>query len=412
MNQRLISLDAFRGFTIAGMLIVNNPGDWSNLYPQMAHAKWHGWTFTDWIFPFFLFIVGMSMAFSLQAKGISPTTHLLKDNLGHGKTSNKNNPLGKNNQRTTGLSSLRSSALISLARRALTIFAIGLFLNWIPNFDLSTIRIPGVLQRIALCTILAAPLVIYCSTKTLAICSVALLCIYSFLMIYVAVPDVNGVINTGLLEAGRDTGAFVDRWLLSGHLWASAKTWDPEGILSSLPAIASLLLGSIAGRYLLSPKDGAEKTVWMLLVGLLALWIGAILDSVLMPINKPLWTPSYAIFMTGWALIVFAAFYWLMDASKDREMKEQFQRWFKPLTIMGMNALFLFALSGLVAKALNFIKFGEVGQQVNLKQLLYSPLKAIGLSPVNSSLLFAILFLLSFYAIAWAMWKRKWFVKV
>jgi predicted acyltransferase len=394
MNQRLVSLDAFRGFTIAGMLIVNNPGDWNNLYPQLAHAKWHGWTFTDWIFPFFLFIVGMSMAFSLQAKGISPTSQLL------------------GNQSATHISALRSSALVSLTRRALTIFAIGLFLNWIPNFDLSTIRIPGVLQRIALCTMLAAPLVIYCSTRTLSISALVLLCVYSFLMLKIAVPDANGVINTGLLEAGRDTGAFVDRWLLSGHLWASAKTWDPEGVLSSLPAIASLLLGSIAGRFLLSSKDGAEKTIWMLLFGLLALWIGAILDSVLMPINKPLWTPSYAIFMTGWALLVFAAFYWLMDASNDARLKKQSHLWFKPLTIMGMNALFLFALSGLVAKALNVITFGEIGQPVNLKQILYSPLKTLGLEPVNSSLLFAILFLLSFYCIAWVMWKRKWFVKV
>jgi predicted acyltransferase len=395
MNQRLISLDAFRGFTIAGMLIVNNPGDWNHLYPQLAHAKWHGWTFTDWIFPFFLFIVGMSMAFSLQAKGISPTGRAI-------------GTLGDKNK----LATMRSSALLSLTRRALTIFGIGLFLNWIPNFDLNTIRIPGVLQRIALCTVLAAPLVIYCSTRTLALASFALLVIYSWLTLAVAVPDVNGIINTGLLEPGRDTGAFVDRWLLSGHLWASAKTWDPEGVLSSLPAITSLLLGAIAGRYLLSPKDAAEKTIWMLLFGLLALWIGAILDSVLMPINKPLWTPSYAIFMTGWALIVFAAFYWLIDANKDDTLKARSQYWFKPLTIMGMNALFLFALSGLVAKALNFIKFGDVGQQVNLKQMLYAPLKSIGLSSVNSSLLFAILFLLSFYVIAWTMWKRNWFVKV
>jgi predicted acyltransferase len=397
MNQRLVSLDAFRGFTIAGMLIVNNPGDWNNLYPQLAHAKWHGWTFTDWIFPFFLFIVGMSMAFSLQAKGISPTAN---------QASNASSKI------KSELSSARSIALLSLARRALTIFAIGLLLNWIPNFDLNTIRIPGVLQRIALCTLLAAPLVVYCSTRTLASSALALLCLYSFLMLNVAVPDANGVLNTGLLEPGRDTGAFVDRWLLTGHLWASAKTWDPEGVLSSLPAIASLLLGSIAGRYLLSPQDTTEKTVWMLLFGLLALWIGAILDSVLMPINKPLWTPSYAIFMTGWALIVFAVFYWLMDANKNTQLTERSQIWFKPLTIMGMNALFLFALSGLVAKALNFFKFGDIGQQINLKQVLYLPLKTLGLSPVNSSLLFAILFLLSFFIIAWAMWKRKWFVKV
>ncbi len=398
MNQRLISLDAFRGFTIAGMLIVNNPGDWNNLYPQLAHAKWHGWTFTDWIFPFFLFIVGMSMAFSLQAKGISPVATQANS--------------GVRDAPSNTLAAQRSTALLSLARRALTIFAIGLFLNFIPNFDLATIRIPGVLQRIALCTLLAAPLVIYCNTRTLFISTLALFLIYSLLMLLVPVPDASGVVNTGLLEAGRDTGAFVDRWLLSGHLWASAKTWDPEGVLSSMPAIGSLLLGAVAGRWLLSENGAAEKTVWLLLMGLLCLWIGVILDSILMPINKPLWTPSYAVFMTGWGLVVFAAFYWLMDASSNLALKGHAQFWFKPLTIMGMNALFLFALSGLVAKALNFIKLGAIGQQINLKSWLYAHLKGLPFSPVNTSLLFAICFLLIFYVIAWAMWKRKWFVKV
>ncbi len=384
-NKRLVSLDAFRGFTIASMLLVNNPGDWGALYPQLAHAEWHGWTFTDWIFPFFLFISGVSMVLAMHAK--------------HGDV-----------QRS---SATNQALLLTLWRRAATIFAIGFVLSLIPAFDFSTVRILGVLQRIAICTALAAPLVVLCQWRAQLGAIVALFAIYSAAMLWVAVPDVTGVVAAGVLEPGRDFGAHLDRMLMSGHLWAKVKTWDPEGLWSTLPAIGSLLFGALTGHWLLAKVDAAEKTVWLLLAGLAALWLGAVLGSVLMPINKSLWTPSYAVFMTGWAWLVFGAFYWLMDACQRASVRTASQKWLKPMTIYGMNALFLFALASLVAKMLNFIKVdGGGGAVVTLKMALFVPMKSLGLSPVDTSLLFACLFNLCFFFIAWAMWKKRWFVKV
>ncbi|MFN6171256.1 MAG: heparan-alpha-glucosaminide N-acetyltransferase domain-containing protein, partial [Burkholderiales bacterium] len=161
-NDRLVSLDAFRGFTIASMVLVNNPGDWGNLYPQLAHAEWHGWTFTDWIFPFFLFICGVSMTFSLAKKRAA-------------------NPAGMED---------RVAMMLSLWKRAGIIFLIGLTLNFIPNFNLDTLRIPGVLQRIALCTALAAPIVLWFNWRQQCWWIVGLLCFYSAMMLFVPVTDV------------------------------------------------------------------------------------------------------------------------------------------------------------------------------------------------------------------------------
>jgi predicted acyltransferase len=384
-DKRLVSLDAFRGFTIAGMLLVNNPGDWSALYPQLAHAEWHGWTFTDWIFPFFLTISGMSMILAIDAK-YGAAVRSATDNR---------------------------ALLFNLWRRAATIVLIGLALNFVPQFDLSTLRIPGVLQRIGLCAALAAPLVVYCGWRTQLATALGLMIAYTFIQTQVSVPDAAGVWGAGRLEAGRDVGAYLDRLLLGGHLWAKAKVWDPEGLLSTAPAVSTLLLGVLIAQFMRLNWDRTETTVWLLLAGLLTLWLGAALGSVSMPINKNLWTPSYAVFMTGWALLVFGAFYWLMDACQRPAVRNSARRWLKPFTIYGMNALFLFALSGLVAKALNTIKLGNnAGEAVSLKAWLYAPMKALGLSPVNSSLLFALLFNACFFAIAYGMWKKRWFVKV
>jgi predicted acyltransferase len=377
--SRLVSLDAFRGFTIAGMVLVNNPGDWSNLYSQLAHAKWHGWTFTDWIFPFFLFISGVSMALSLERK--------------------KHGPKG--------------ALLLDLWRRAAIIFLIGLTLNFIPNFSFETLRIPGVLQRIALCTALAAPIVLFFNWRAQCIWIVALLTSYSVVMLYVPVPDVNGVVVAGALEPGRDVGAYLDRRLLDGHLWASAKTWDPEGVFSTVPAICSLLFGVLLGKGLLASTSTAEKTVWMMIAGLACLWAGAMIDSTWMPINKSLWTTSYCIAMTGWGLLVFAVFYWLIDGTDSTRIKSLANSVFLPMTIYGMNALFIFAFSGLVAKMLNAIKVtNSEGALVSLKAALFAPIKALAIAPVNASLLFAVAFNLVMFLIAWYMWKRRWFVKV
>jgi predicted acyltransferase len=221
------------------------------------------------------------------------------------------------------------------------------------------------------------------------------------------------VTAVGRLEAGNDFGAMIDRALLSGHLWAAAKTWDPEGVWSTLPAVATLLFGALTGRWLLVDATRSDKTVWMLLIGLLSVWIGAMLDVVLMPINKPLWTVSYSVFMAGWALVVFAAFYWLIDACANARVTERARAWFLPLTIFGMNALFIFAFSGLVAKILNAVKFADSkGTSDSLKAMIYAPIEALPIAPVNASLAFALLFSLAMFAVAWFMWRKRWFVKV
>ena len=380
-QQRLASLDAFRGFTIAAMVLVNNPGDWSHLYAQLEHATWNGWTFTDTIFPFFLFIGGVSMALSL---GRLATAGAAKPAL-----------LGK------------------LAWRAALIFLIGFTLNFIPNFNLATVRIPGVLQRIAVCTLLAAPIVVYLGWRAQLAVIAALLALYAGLMLYVPVPDVHGMLTAGALEPGRDFGAFVDRWLLDGHLWVKSKSWDPEGITSTLPALCSQLAGVLAGRWLLSGYTRSEQTVWMMLAGLACLAVGSVCDALLMPINKSLWTPSYAVWMTGWALLAFAGFFWLLDANPHAALRERAQRLSKPFQIYGMNALFIFAFSGFVAKMLGFIQLAQPdGSMLSLGRRLYAPIAALPIAPVNASLLHALLFNACMFCVAWLMWRKKWFVKV
>jgi predicted acyltransferase len=380
-HNRLTSLDAFRGFTIAAMMLVNNPGDWSHLYSQLAHAKWNGWTFTDWVFPFFLFISGMSMAFSLG--------------------------------RLTMAGADKPALLRKLAVRAGIVFLIGFALNLIPHFNFDTVRIPGVLQRIALCTLLAGPIVVYCSWRQQIAGIAALYALYSVLMLCVPAPDMQGVVTAGVLEPGRDFGAFVDRWLMNGHLWVQARTWDPEGLVSTLPALCNLLLGCLAGRWINQPLPLPEKTVWLLVAGLACLWVGAMLDVVFMPINKSLWTVSYSVLTTGWALIVFGVFYWLLDAAPADRVRTLAARALQPFVIYGMNALFLFALSGLIVKMLAFIHWPMAdGSNPSLGRLLYAPIQALPLAPVNASLLHAVLFNLAMFAVAWFMWRNKWFFKV
>ena len=368
---RLVSLDAFRGFTVAAMVLVNNPGSWSHIHPPLAHAKWDGWTFTDTIFPLFLFICGVSMALSLDRRERAGDDH--------------------------------GTQIKALVRRGAIIFAIGLALNFIPAFDLSTVRIPGVLQRIGLCIALAAPIVVLYGWRGQAVAIVKLFALYAVVMLLVPVPDVTGRVAAGALEPGRDAGAWLDRLLMPGHLWSQSKTWDPEGLLSTLPALASLLFGAIAGRWLLTKREAADKTTWMMVAGLAFLGAGTLLDAMLMPINKSLWSVSYSVFMTGWALLGFGAFYWLIDGNDSARIRERSKALALPFTIYGLNALFIFAFSGLVARLLSM---------ADLKRSIYAPFQSLPLSPENASLAFAIFFNLAMFAVAWAMWRKGWFIKV
>ncbi|MFD2365037.1 acyltransferase family protein [Pseudoduganella sp. GCM10020061] len=377
LHGRLISLDAFRGFTIAAMVLVNNPGDWNHLYGPLAHAPWNGWTFTDLIFPFFLFIAGVSMALSL------------------GRQLDAGAPKG--------------ALVAKLAQRALLIFLIGLALNFIPAFNLDTLRIPGVLQRIALCTLLAAPIAVYLGWRGQLATVAALLAAYTGLVLLFPVPG----IGAGVLEPGMDFGAWIDRMVLDGHMWARSKTWDPEGLVSTLPAVCSMLAGVLTGRWLATGKPRQVQTLWMLAAGAVFIIAGMFLDTALMPVNKSLWSTSYVVLTTGYALLAFGGAYWLLDAQPSLMLRERTRLLARPFLIYGMNALFIFAFSGLAAKMLGFIKLQQDdGSELALGRVLYAPLRDLPVGAVNSSLLYAILFNAVMFAVAWAMWRKKWFVKV
>ena len=376
--ERLASLDAFRGLAIASMVLVNNPGDWAHLHPPLAHAAWHGWTFTDLVFPWFLFAAGLAMPISLgrrAAAGDDP-----------------------------------AALLATTARRAAIIFLVGLALNFIPDFDVATIRIPGVLQRIALCVLLAAPFVIWGGWRAALAGALALLAIHTAGLLAIPVADANGVVAAGALEAGRDFGSRIDRAVFGPHLWAKARTWDPEGLWGTLSATASLLAGVVTGHFV-TAAGPARKAPWLLAAGALLLVLGTMLDAALLPINKNLWTASYAVFMAGWSLVTLSAFHAAMDEAGPRA-REVARALARPLTIYGMNALFLFAFSGLVARALNAVKVaGSDGNPVALKSALFAPFRALPVSPENASLAWAVAFNLAMFAVAVFLWRRRWFIK-
>lgn len=379
--ERLISLDAFRGFTIAGMILVNNPGSWQYIYPQLKHAEWHGWSFTDWIFPFFLWIVGVAMTFSFATR--------------------------------TAKGDTKSKLVLNVFRRSAIIFALGLFLTafpfgvlWNHNLNLETIRIPGVLQRIALCYLISSVIYLYTSLRGQIITILLLFISYWLMMFYISVPE----LGAGLFEKGKNFAAYIDSLVLSGHMWSATKTWDPEGIISTIPAIATTLMGVLTGEYLhKSEHSKIEKSAWMFTSGSALLLIGAFLDM-WMPINKNIWTVSYSVFMGGWALCIFSIFYFLIDA-------KGIKKWAHPFVVYGMNAIFVFVLSGIVAKSIGMWKFyvrlsDGTYANVSIKNIIMQNIFEPYFSPINASLAFALSFIVFMYFIIWLMYRKKIFIKV
>jgi predicted acyltransferase len=377
-SQRLLSLDAFRGATIAGMILVNNPGTWSAIYPQLRHAAWNGWTFTDWIFPNFLFIVGVAMTYSF-ARRIEEGAD-------------------------------RQKLMLHVLRRAAIIFLFGLFLAGYPfglalghTFSFSSIRIPGVLQRIAVCYLAASAIMLYGGIRAQLRWTVSLLGLSWLAMKLIPVPG----FGAGVLEPTGNLCWYVDSYVLAGHTWRGAPVpgFDPEGIVSTFPAIATTLFGVLTGHWLRTDRSGAAKTAWMFVAGNGLLLLGAILDMWL-PINKNLWTSSYSIFMAGWALVCLAMFYWLIDV-------KGFRRWATPFAIYGMNAIAVFVLSGVVARTMGLIKVGRSdGTITSLWGWVFENWYLSWASPINASLLFAISFILVMFVVVWIMWKKRWFLKV
>ncbi len=366
---RLVSLDVFRGATIAAMILVNNPGSWEHVYPPLRHAEWNGWTFTDIIFPSFLWISGVAMTLSFAKR------------VERGDS--------------------RGRLFLHSLRRAASIFALGLFLNAYPAFNLSIIRIPGVLQRIAVCYLAAAALFLVTRLRGQIAAIVSLLGVYWVLMKTIPVPGY----GAGVLEKQGNFAQWIDSIFLSGHMWSATKTWDPEGIVSTLPSIATVLFGILCGHLLRSALPAAEKAVWMFSAGVSLIFTGLVMNWWL-PINKSIWTSSFAVFMAGIAFTVFALCYWLIDGCGR-------VRWSKPFAIYGMNAITVYVLSGVLARTLAHIRWtGADGRPVQLNTWLYTDFFSLFASPVNASLLFAISNVLLLYAAAYFMWRKRWFVRL
>lgn len=380
----MVSLDVFRGATIAAMILVNDPGSWSHIYPPLEHAEWNGWTPTDLIFPFFLFIVGVSMTLSFASR------------IARGVT--------------------RGALVIHVVRRSALIFAIGLFLNGFPAFDFSSIRIPGVLQRIALCYLAAGllylatfqrepaagrPARVRANIRVTAAIAVALLVGYWALMTFVPVPGY----GAGHLGKDSNLGAYIDRTLMDGHLWAESMTWDPEGFLSTLPAIASLLIGILAGEWLRSDRRAGRKTLGLAAAGLALLIAGQLIHPYF-PINKNLWTSSFVLFTGGFAMLALAACYWIVDVRAWRA-------WAAPFLVFGMNAILAYALAALVSEVstdFEFLKFH--GHETTLHGWLYQRYFVPHASPVNASLAFAVFFVFVIFLLLWPLYRGKVFLRV
>jgi len=368
-SSRLMSLDLFRGATIALMILVNDPGDGRASYWSLRHADWNGWTPTDLVFPFFLFIVGVAMAFSFTSR------------LQRGEA--------------------RKHLFTHVLWRGAVLFALGVFLNGFPNhFGLDHWRIYGVLQRIAICYVITSALELWTGWRAQMAVAVACIAGYWVLMRYVSVPGFGiPTHDIPLLDPDRNIAAWLDRKVLMGHLYEGTR--DPEGVLSTIPALATCLAGLLTGKWLRTANSGVEKAVSMLAVGVLAILVGRTWD-VWFPINKKLWTSSYVIFTAGLALMCLAACYWMVDVKRLRGA------WTKVILVLGTNAIAAYFFSEFVAKLIENIHIGGMTIQQSIYQRLFVPFA----SPANASLLFALMYVAFCWGAMALLYRKRIFIKI
>ncbi|MGD9346022.1 MAG: heparan-alpha-glucosaminide N-acetyltransferase domain-containing protein [Candidatus Aminicenantes bacterium] len=365
-SERLTSLDIFRGMTIALMIVVNNPGSWEYVYASLSHAEWHGWTPTDLVFPFFLFIVGVSLSFSL--------------------TKRKSQGAG------------RSQLYFKIFRRSGILFGLGLLLRLIPRFDFSTLRIPGVLQRIAVCYLLASLVFLKTGTKMRILISAGCLVAYWLILKLIPVPGY----GAGVLELEGNLCAYIDTQLLSGHLYTP--NFDPEGILSTLPALVTTLLGTVTGDWLHLSRSKSLKVFGLLSAGSVLTMLGLWLHR-FFPINKQLWTSTFVIFTAGTALLVLGLCYALADGLGIK-------KWAYPFLVFGANAITVYVGSALIAKILGIVKISSGSETVPVKTFIYySFLQPIAGNYIGS-LIFPMLLLFLWFLILWPLYKKRIYIRI
>jgi predicted acyltransferase len=373
-SERLVCLDVYRGLAVAGMILVDNPGSDDLAYGAIKHADWNGWTPADFIFPSFLFLVGISMVFSFAAR------------LRRGDS--------------------KRQILLHAFWRSLILIAIGLFVNASPivGLDLHTWRFEGVTQRIALCYFAAAILLLWSNRGGVFIALCACLIGYWALLRFAAVPGF-GVPGHDIpfMDPDRNLVAWLDRKLFMGHLYNGTR--DPEGIISTIPAVGTALIGVLTGYWLRSDKTPGTKAIGMLCAGILGL-IGGEAWSLWFPINKNLWTSSFVLFSGGFALVFLATLYWMLEIKKWRG------RWTMPVLVFGMNAIAGFVADSFVyGPGYSFTVRGANGP-VMWHDEAQAKLVSLGTSPANASLIYSLAAVLFCWVLLWFLWRKRIFLKV
>ncbi len=379
LPNRMFSLDVFRGITIAAMTLVNEPGTWAAIYPPLEHAAWNGATPTDAVFPFFLFIVGVSITFAL----------------------------GKRVDREA----VSREVYFQVFKRSILLFALGIFLEIFPFYNIwsglwfepSGMRIMGVLQRIAVCYLAAALIFLHTNWKRQAMIAAGILLVYWALMTLINVP---GCEITTFNDKACNLAAYLDRAILTqNHIWNQSKVFDPEGLLSTLPAITTTLAGVLTGHWLRSERKDQRKFTGMFFSGI-ALTIVGWVWSFWFPLNKSLWTSSYVVYEAGLALCFLAVCYWLLDV-------KVYRKWSKPFTIFGLNAIALYVGSTIMGSILNIVQLSVSDDNtISLQEKIFNGVFVPLASPFNASLLYAISFVLIWLFLMWLLYRKKIFVKI
>lgn len=366
-KQRLLSLDVMRGATVAAMTLVNNPGDWGHIYAPLEHSEWNGCTPTDLIFPFFLFMVGVSIVFAMETKA--------QDSANHGKM------------------------ILSALRRMVTLIVISWCIQLFYHHSLSNLRFPGVLQRIAVVFFISSILFIKCSQKTRDwIMGIALIGYY-IIMTFIPVPDG----HPANLNPETNMGAWLDRLVFgTNHLWRQSKTWDPEGLLGTLPALGTGLFGIRVGSWLKrTDRENSVKVTWLFVYGIAAVMVSLVWD-LFFPINKSLWTSTFVLYAGGLATIALAFTYWLVDVQGHKKGAWIF-------VVFGMNAITAFVLGDLLEGIINFIPVAGGGKAT---AWFYHHSIAPFFTPYNASLVRAIIYvILTWLPLIW-LYKKKIYIKV
>ncbi|AOW21466.1 acyltransferase family protein [Urechidicola croceus] len=366
MTKRLVALDVLRGLTIALMILVNNPGSWSFVYPPLRHSEWNGCTPTDLVFPFFLFIVGVSMWYSLKKYG-------------------------------TGLT---KNGLLKVLKRFVVIFILGLFLNAFPNFEFENLRIYGVLQRIAIAYAIGAILCMLFNYKQLLVVFGVLLLGYWVLIHFGGTADPYSLSSNIVRRV--DLLLFGENHIYGGYGIA----FDPEGLLSSIPSVGTVLVGYFTGRWIEKSKTVKIAIKKLLIYGIIGIVLGLLWNTVF-PINKPIWSSSYVLYTGGLAMLFLALLLWIIDV-------KGLKTWAQPFIHYGMNPLFIYVFSGLYISAIaGLVKITtSSGEQISGYTYLYKEIFTPVFGNMNGSLFFALFHVILFWIVAFILYKRKIFIKI